>query len=112
MRRHSNGLAMTKLAATKLTVTGLAAAMVLLAGSIPAVAQERSGSKPNILVIFGDDIGTTNVSAYSDGLMGYETPHIDRLAKEGFAFSITMPNNPAPPDAPRSSPASTAFARD
>jgi arylsulfatase len=42
--------------------------------------------KPNILVIFGDDIGTTNVSAYSDGLMGYETPHIDRIANEGLRF--------------------------
>jgi arylsulfatase A-like enzyme len=43
-------------------------------------------SKPNILVIFGDDIGITNLSCYSSGLMGYETPHIDRLAKEGLRF--------------------------
>jgi arylsulfatase A-like enzyme len=43
-------------------------------------------SKPNILVIFGDDIGVTNLSCYSDGLMGYETPHIDRIAKEGLRF--------------------------
>jgi arylsulfatase A-like enzyme len=42
--------------------------------------------KPNILVIWGDDIGTTNISAYSHGLMGYETPNIDRLAKEGLQF--------------------------
>jgi arylsulfatase len=42
--------------------------------------------KPNILVIFGDDIGITNLSCYSGGLMGYETPHIDRLAKEGLRF--------------------------
>ena len=42
--------------------------------------------KPNILVIFGDDIGVTNLSCYSDGLMGYETPNIDRLAKEGLRF--------------------------
>src|SRR6187455_2273423 len=42
--------------------------------------------KPNVLVIFGDDIGTTNVSAYSDGLMGYETPNIDRIAAEGIRF--------------------------
>jgi arylsulfatase A-like enzyme len=42
--------------------------------------------KPNILVIFGDDIGIMNISAYSSGLMGYETPHIDRLAKEGLRF--------------------------
>jgi arylsulfatase A-like enzyme len=42
--------------------------------------------KPNILVIFGDDIGITNLSCYSDGLMGYETPNIDRIAKEGIRF--------------------------
>ena len=43
-------------------------------------------TKPNILVIWGDDIGTTNVSAYSDGLMGYTTPNIDRIANEGLRF--------------------------
>jgi arylsulfatase A-like enzyme len=43
--------------------------------------------KPNILVIFGDDIGITNLSCYSDGLMGYRTPHIDRIAKEGMRFT-------------------------
>jgi len=41
---------------------------------------------PNILVIFGDDIGVTNLSCYSDGIMGYDTPNIDRLAKEGMKF--------------------------
>src|SRR5687767_7787042 len=40
--------------------------------------------KPNIVVLWGDDIGTTNVSAYSDGLMGFETPNIDRIANEGI----------------------------
>ena len=39
--------------------------------------------KPNILVIWGDDIGITNLSCYSDGLMGYQTPNIDRIANEG-----------------------------
>src|SRR5678816_1283060 len=43
--------------------------------------------KPNILVIFGDDIGQTNVSAYSMGVMGYRTPNIDRIAKEGMIFT-------------------------
>ena len=43
----------------------------------------RAGGKPNILVIFGDDIGQTNVSAYSMGLMGYRTPNIDRIAAKG-----------------------------
>ena len=45
-----------------------------------------AGKKPNILVIFGDDIGVTNLSCYSDGLMGYEMPNIDRIGKEGIRF--------------------------
>src|ERR1700720_4911868 len=43
--------------------------------------------KPNILVIWGDDIGIANLSCYSHGLMGYQTPNIDRLAKEGMLFT-------------------------
>ena len=43
--------------------------------------------KPNILVIWGDDIGITNLSCYSQGLMGYRTPNIDRLAREGMMFT-------------------------
>ena len=43
--------------------------------------------KPNILVIWGDDIGISNLSAYSDGLMGYRTPNIDRIAEEGIRFT-------------------------
>ena len=43
--------------------------------------------KPNILVIWGDDIGISNLSCYSQGLMGYRTPNIDRLAKEGMLFT-------------------------
>lgn len=43
--------------------------------------------KPNILIIWGDDIGISNVSAYSDGLMGYRTPNIDRIANEGVKFT-------------------------
>jgi len=46
-----------------------------------------SGRKPNILVIFGDDIGQTNLSTYSFGLMGYFTPNIDRIANEGMKFT-------------------------
>ncbi len=52
-----------------------------------AAKAEEAGKKPNILVIFGDDIGQTNVSAYSMGLMGYRTPNIDRIAKEGMIFT-------------------------
>ena len=43
--------------------------------------------QPNILVIWGDDIGIANLSCYTHGLMGYETPNIDRLAKEGMMFT-------------------------
>jgi arylsulfatase len=61
---------------------------ILAAGAIVPQKSEaqQTKEKPNILVIFGDDIGITNLSAYSGGIMGYETPNIDRLAKEGMKF--------------------------
>ena len=59
------------------------AALVVLSAPV-ALAQAE---KPNILVIMGDDIGITNISAYSHGLMGYKTPNIDKLAKEGVLFT-------------------------
>ena len=49
----------------------------------PQLQAGVSGRKPNILVIFGDDIGQTNISAYSFGLMGDRTPNIDRIVREG-----------------------------
>jgi arylsulfatase A-like enzyme len=51
-----------------------------------AASAAQSDKKPNILVIFGDDIGITNLSCYSDGLMGYTTPNIDRIGNEGIRF--------------------------
>jgi len=51
------------------------------------VASKPSGKKPNILVIWGDDIGYWNISAYNQGMMGYKTPNIDRIAKEGALFT-------------------------
>jgi arylsulfatase len=48
---------------------------------------QQADKKPNILVIWGDDIGITNLSCYSDGIMGYRTPNIDRIAKEGMKFT-------------------------
>jgi len=62
----------------------------LILGSVvagPATAVGAQEKKPNILVIFGDDIGVSNVSAYSHGLVGYRTPNIDRIAKEGTMFT-------------------------
>ena len=47
----------------------------------------KAGKKPNILVIWGDDIGQSNLSCYTHGLMGYKTPNIDRIAKEGMLFT-------------------------
>ena len=67
------------------------AALVLMLSAIPNVVysqqQQQETKKPNIFVIFGDDIGLANVSAYSLGLMGYRTPNIDRIAKEGMIFT-------------------------
>jgi hypothetical protein len=51
------------------------------------MARSRAAAKPNIVVIWGDDIGLTNLSCYSDGLMGYRTPNIDRIANEGMRFT-------------------------
>ena len=45
---------------------------------------QQEQKKPNILVIWGDDIGISNLSCYTHGLMGYHTPNIDRIAKEGM----------------------------
>jgi arylsulfatase A-like enzyme len=52
-----------------------------------APAKTNSGKKPNIVVIYGDDIGITNLSCYSFGMMGYKTPNIDRIANEGLKFT-------------------------
>jgi arylsulfatase len=52
-----------------------------------AVGSSFAAKKPNILVIWGDDVGITNVSAYTFGLVGYKTPNIDRIAKEGMMFT-------------------------
>jgi arylsulfatase A-like enzyme len=64
---------------------GLAACLATLLPA--AVFAQAAGRKPNILVIFGDDIGQTNISAYSFGVVGYKTPNIDRIAKEGMMFT-------------------------
>ena len=57
----------------------LAACLTLVA--VPATAQTGANKKPNILIIWGDDIGQFNISAYNMGMMGYKTPNIDRIAK-------------------------------
>ncbi|WP_416065957.1 arylsulfatase [Rhizobium sp. ZK1] len=68
--------------------TALAAAAVSLPASIRTVrAQTASARPPNILILWGDDIGYWNVSAYNQGMMGYKTPNIDRIAREGGLFT-------------------------
>jgi arylsulfatase A-like enzyme len=56
-------------------------------GTAAATPPQTGGDKPNIVVIWGDDIGITNLSCYSFGMMGYHTPNIDRIAKEGMMFT-------------------------
>ena len=58
----------------------VAIALLGLHSTAPAAAQAKP---PNILVIFGDDVGQSNISAYSRGLMGFTTPNIDRIGAEG-----------------------------
>src|SRR5512138_923997 len=62
----------------------LALLAALGAGLDHAAAQQP---KPNIVIIWGDDIGQSNISAYSHGVMGYKTPNIDRVAREGLLFT-------------------------
>ena len=61
------------------------AVAVLTLAATPLAAQEQE--QPNILVIWGDDIGWYNISAYNLGVMGYRTPNIDRIAREGALFT-------------------------
>jgi arylsulfatase len=67
----------------------LAIAMVAIFVTVPLISTQLTAAdkKPNILVIWGDDIGWYNISAYNQGVMGYRTPNIDRIAKEGAMFT-------------------------
>jgi arylsulfatase A-like enzyme len=62
------------------------AALSTFLGQVPITAQAQEKS-PNILVIWGDDIGTWNISHNNRGMMGYQTPNIDRIAREGITFT-------------------------
>ena len=63
-----------------------ALATALIAANSPSFAQQAA-SRPNILIIMGDEIGYWNISAYNRGEMGYRTPNIDRIANEGAIFT-------------------------
>ncbi len=88
---------------TKLNTTLL----LFVLASFAATAQQ----KPNILVIFGDDVGVMNISAYSQGLMGYIRPTLIASAGRERCFFIIMVNKVAPPVAQHFLPANTSFAR-
>jgi arylsulfatase A-like enzyme len=60
---------------------------VFAVGGVRAQPAAKAAKQPNILVIWGDDIGNQNISYNSHGMMGYQTPNIDRIAKEGVAFT-------------------------
>ena len=61
--------------------------ILMIAFVLPFILMAQKDKKPNILVIWGDDIGQSNISAYTHGLVGYQTPNIDRVAKEGMMFT-------------------------
>ncbi len=75
----------------KRTILALAAVAAIGAGGPAQVLAQTE--KPNIIVIWGDDIGVHNVSAYNLGVMGYQTPNIDRIAKEGIQFTHAYAQN-------------------
>jgi len=58
--------------------------LTCLFGFLLASTAQSATGKPNILVIWGDDIGQSNISYYTHGMMGYKTPNIDRIASEGM----------------------------
>jgi arylsulfatase A-like enzyme len=67
---------------TKSLIRGCGLFLMMAANVVLAAAE-----KPNILVVWGDDIGQSNISAYTHGLMGYQTPNIDRISSEGMTFT-------------------------
>ncbi len=73
----------TKMYKRLLVVTIL---VVLALASTPTTGSAQA-NKPNILIIWGDDIGRFNISAYNRRMMGYKTPNIDRIANDGILFT-------------------------
>ena len=100
----------TLVAAAAMTSSSALAQAQKAAPAAPAAPATTTGRKPNILVIWGDDVGIANISAYSNGLMGYETPNIDRIAREGLSSCTITVSSRALPAVRRSSPVSTASA--
>ncbi|MGY6216778.1 arylsulfatase [Methylolobus aquaticus] len=65
----------------------LSAVAMFTAGSLLAASSFAATDKPNIVIIWGDDVGQSNISTYTKGMMGYRTPNIDRIANEGITFT-------------------------
>src|SRR5215471_14810870 len=76
-----------KLFTSSLTVLTAFIAVGAQAAESPTPSSGAPGKKPNILILWGDDIGYWNLSAYNQGMMGYKTPNIDRIAHEGALFT-------------------------
>ena len=70
-----------------LSSPAVCATMIMVIAILAAGSLARAADKPNILVVWGDDIGQSNISAYTRGLVGYRTPNIDRIANEGMIFT-------------------------
>ncbi len=68
---------------------GVVGGMTVAISGLPVCghAAPAQAKKPNVVIFWGDDVGQSNISAYSHGLMGYQTPNIDRIAKEGVMFT-------------------------
>jgi arylsulfatase len=85
MRQWKHVAAVTLALLTALVL--VAPAHAQQAAPAPAKATAVQAKKPNILIIWGDDIGQFNISAYNNGMMGYRTPNIDSIAKDGALFT-------------------------
>lgn len=83
--KHNLFSSLKSLGTKSLFGAAFTATAVLIGGVSTADAQDKK--KPNILVIWGDDVGRSNISAYTRGMMGYTTPNIDRIANEGMIFT-------------------------
>ena len=88
-RKHTSlwGSVATVVATALLVVAAVTIEPSAVQAQAAPSTDQTDTSKPNILVIFGDDIGITNLSAYSQGVVGYRTPNIDRIASEGMMFT-------------------------
>jgi glycosylphosphatidylinositol transamidase (GPIT) subunit GPI8 len=80
LSQQSGGLSIRNEETQDMARAARIASILLLLMSVTAICANAQQKKPNILVIFGDDIGYSNISAYNLGMMGYKTPNIDRVA--------------------------------